>query len=301
MKEINNILIVSELNKESYEALAYGITLGLMFEAEMCCMHVLKPSPIDLVKETFLIGSDHYENALKEAKEESQNLLGHIIDIIGQELGVGELNVDLKIVSGPIGKSINEFAKKMNADLVVLGADSGTKFLNSQQTTLALSMIEEGDTNILLIPSGYKMDRIDQIGGFINFEAEDVQFIYKLINLFEQTEFGVRLIHVATNENEAENVDPALRRFEKLFSEPIKSGNICFDVEIGPLTKVLNSLNDNHDIDLMVIRKNRRHWNVFTSVSSFSDKVIRNIKIPLLVWKSSDNKKIPGVYIGSSN
>lgn len=288
MKDINTILVASELNKESYEALAYGIILSHMFDAKVSCIHVIKPSPIDIIRETFQTGSEGYNKALKEAREESQNLLGHIIDVIGQELGVGELEVDLKIVSGPLHKSILNYAELIKADLVVIGTVPGSRFLQDQHTSLALKMIEMGKTNVLLIPTGFKLERIEQIGAFVNFEVDDIQFIYRLINLASKTEYGVKCINVAANDKEAEKIDHLLNSFERLFSEAIKSEKISFDVEKGELPVVINSIKDRYNIDLMVIRAHRRHWDIYSSYTSFSDKVIKNIKSPLLVWRNVD-------------
>lgn len=294
MKEIKNILVASELNKESYEALAYGITLSLMFGAKVSCIHVIKPSPIDLIRETFQIGSDKYGTALKAAKEESQNLLGHIIDVISQELGIGEIDVDLKIVNGSLTKSITEYADTIHADLVVIGTEPGAKFIQSQHTNLALSLIDTGRTNVLLIPSGFKMERIEQIGAFINFDVNDIQFIYKLINLADKTEHGLKCINVAADKHEAEKMNKLLHSFERLFADAVRSKKIIFEVAIGELPSVVNSLKENYNLDLMVIRVDNRHWDLYAAFSSFSDRVIKNIRSPLLVWKKEDvvEKKI---------
>ena len=288
MNDIKNILVASELNKESYEALTYGITLGLMFGAKVSCIHVVKPSPIDKVKEAFLIGSDKYGEALKNAKAESQNLLGHLIDIITQELGVGEIEVDLKIVSGPLGKSILNYAEMIEADLVVLGTEPGARFLQTPHTNLALKLIEIGKTNVLMIPTDFKMERIEQIGAFINFEVDEIQFIYKLMQLAKKTENGVKCIKVVKNNAEAMVAEKLLSSFERLFSREIGSHQVRFEVVIGEIPAIVNSVKEKHNIDLMVIKANKRHWDLYTSATSFSDRVIKNIKCPLLVWKNAD-------------
>jgi len=291
MKDISSILVVSELNKESYEALLYGITLGLMFHARVSCIHVLKPSPIDLIKDTLPFGSTQYKDALVEAKVESQNILGHIIDVIARELGIGEVEMNLKIVSGSMKESILQYADEIDANLVVVSTEAGTKFLRNRNSNLALSLIESRKTNNLLIPMGFTLERIEQIGAFVNFETEDIPFIYKLIQLASRTENGVKLIHVAANHQEAEQKNQVLHGFERLFSDVVNSGKVNFEVEIGSIPQIINSLKQKHNIDLMVIRSQNRHWNLYSSFSSFSDQVIRNIKCPLLVWKSGTSPK----------
>ena len=288
MKDIKNILIATELNKESYEALTYGITLGLMFDASVSCIHVVKPSPIDIIKETFQIGSAKYGEAVKNAKEESQNLLGHIIDIIAQELGVGEVEVDLKIVSGSLHDSILNYAEKIEADLVVIGTEPRSRFLQTPHTNLALELVDAGNTNILLVPFDFKMERIEQIGAFINFEVDEIQFIYKLIQISKKTENSVHCIKVVENKSEAIKAENLLKSFERLFSGEIRSQQVRFEVIIGALPLVVNTVKENHNIDLMVIKAHKRHWDMFSSYSSFSDRVIKNIKCPLLVWKNNE-------------
>ncbi len=291
MNDIKNILVASELNKESYEALTYGITLGLMFDASVSCIHVVKPSPIDIVKETFQIGSAKYGEALKNAKEESQNLLGHIIDVIAQDLGVGEVEVNLKIVSGPVHKSIIDYAESIDADLVVIGTEPGTRFLQTPHTNLALELIDRGSTNVLMIPSNFRMERIEQIGAFINFDADEIQFIYKLMKLAKKTENSVKCIKVVDNKSEVIKAENLLKSFERLFSGEIGSHQVKFEVVIDPLPIVVNTVKEVHNIDMMVIQAHKRHWDLYSSFSSFSERVIKNIKCPLLVWKRTDDAK----------
>lgn len=291
MKDIKNILVASELNKESFEALTYGITLGLMFDATVSCIHVVKPSPIDIIKETLQIGSAKYGEALKSAKEESQSLLGHIIDIIAQDLGVGEVEVDLKIVSGPLHKSIINYAESIDADLVIIGTEPGSKFLQTPSTNLALDLIDKGKTNVLMIPSDFRMERIEQIGAFINFEVDEIQFIYKLMHLAKKTENSVKCIKVVDSKSEAIKAEHLLRSFERLFSGEIGAHQVRFEVVIGPLPTIVNNVKRDHNIDMMVIQAHRRHWDLYSSFSSFSDRVIKNIKCPLLVWKRNEDVK----------
>lgn len=291
MKDIKTILVASELDKESYEALTYGITLGLMFDASVSCIHVVKPSPIDVVKETLQIGSAKYGEALKKAKEESQNLLGHIIDIIAQDLGVGEVEVDLKIVSGPPLDSILTYAEIIEADLIVVGTESKSRFLQTPHLHLALELINRGNHNVLMIPSDFRMERIEQIGAFINFEVDEIQFIYKLMQLAKKTENSIKCIKVVESTSEAINAESLLKSFERLFSREIGSHQVSFEVIIGAIPSVVNSLKEANNIDLMVIKAHKRHWDMFSASASFSDRIIKNIKCPLLVWKSDEEVK----------
>ena len=291
MKHINNILVASELNKESYEALAYGITLGLMYDAKVSCIHVVKPSPLDIIKETFHIGSAKYGEALIQAKKESQNLLGHIIDVIAKELGVGEVNVDLKIVNGTLSKCIMDHAEKIKADVVIIGTEPGSRFSRTAHTNLAINMIASEKANVLLIPSEFHMERIEQLGAFVNFEVEEVDFIHKMINHAKKTEKGVKLIHVIEPGESIEKAKELLQSFERLFAKEMRQDGIKFELELGSLQQVVNDLKAKHGIDLMVIRAYKRHWDMYTSSTSFSDKVIKNMKSPLMIWKNTRKVK----------
>ena len=291
MKHINNILVASELNKESYEALVYGITLGLMYDAKVSCIHVVKPSPIDVIKETFQKGSIRYSDALKSAKEESQNLLGHIIDIIAKELGVGEVDVDLKIVTGNLSQSIMSHAEHIEADMVIIGTEAGSRFAKTPHTNLALNMIKLEKSNVLLVPFGFHMERIEQIGAFVNFEVEEVDFIHKMIKHAKRTENGVKLIHVLERGHNIEKAKELKRSFERLFSKEKSDKLVEFVIEVGTVKSVVNTLAMVHNIDLMVIRAYKRHWGMYTSSSEFSDEVIHNIKSPLMVWKTTRKAK----------
>lgn len=291
MKQIKSILVASELRKESYEALAYGITLGRMFDAKVSCIHVIKPSPIDLIKETFKSGSIKYTQAIKNAKTESKQLLSRTIEMITTELGIGEVDIDLKIVSGNLSKSIISYSEEIGADLLIISTEPGTRFSKTPHTNLALNLIASQKNNVLLIPSGFRMERIDQIGAFVNYLGDDVEFINKLIKLSRKTEKGVKLIHAIQDSKKIEKAKYLQDHFEKLFSDELKEDKVTFHCEIGDLRHIVNALQLKHNIDLMIIRAYNRHWDLYTSFPDFSEKVMKNIKIPLWVLKNT-NKKI---------
>jgi len=285
MKHINNILIVSELNKESYETLAYGITLGLLCNAKVSCIHVVSPSPIDIIKEQFISGTKGYNEALRKAKMQSEGLLSHIIDIIASELGIGEIDVDLKIVSGQLSKSIMSEAESSKADIVIIGSDAGSRFSRTPHTNLAINMIKLEKANVLLVPKGFRMERIEQIGAFINFEMDDLRFIHRLIKLAKSTEEEVKLIYVTQKGELTEQVHQLKHNFQRILKSELSENKISVNLETDNLPNVVNGLKTKHNIDLMVIRAYKRHWDIYNSSTSFADSVIKNIKCPLLVLK----------------
>jgi nucleotide-binding universal stress UspA family protein len=258
-----------------------------MCEAKVSCIHVVKPSPIDVIKEQFLSGSNGYKEALRKAKMVSENALGHILDVIAREIGVDEVEVDLKIVSGVLSKSIMTYAESIKADIVIIGTDSGSRFSRTSHTNLALNMIKLEKANVLLVPSDFKMERIDQIGGFINFEMDDINFIDRLIRLANSTEGDVKLINVVQKDQSLEKAEKLLHRFKRILAAEVKERKISFAIESDSLPNVVNGLKLKHNIDLMIIRAYKRHWDIYNSSSSFADTVIKNIRCPLLVLKNN--------------
>ena len=291
MKQIKNILVASELNINSYEALAYGITLGLIHDATVSCIHVVKNSPLDFVKKSFNVGSKNYVDGLKLAKEKSETLLENIIDEITKELGVGEVEIDLNIVDGSLTKSIMDYAAKIDADLVVIGTDLGSRFSRTEHTNLALNMIISEKANVLLIPSDFKMERIEQYGAFINFEIEEISFINQMIKHAKHTQNCLKLIHVIKPKDNIVSKKQLKQSFEKLFSSEISKNLIQFEFASGKLPDIVNKLKTEHNIDLMFIRAYKSHWDIHSSSSSFSRNAIKNIKNPLLVLKNVKPKK----------
>lgn len=291
MKQINNILVASELNKESYEALAYGITLGLIYDAKVSCMHVVNDSPIDIIRESLNRGSLKYGEAIQEAMDESQTLLTHIVDVIAKELGVGEVEVDLNIVSGTLSKCIMTHADKIDADIVIIGTEPGSRFSRTPHTNLALNLIELEVANVLLIPSGYTLERIEQFGAFIDLEVEDVDFVHKMIRHAKSTDNPIKFIHVIESNENMEKAKAHQKSFEKIFDLEIKNGKVEFLLEVGPLPHIVNTLKPKYGVDLMVVRAYRRHWDIYSLSTAFADNVIKNIKCPLMIWKTSRKLK----------
>jgi len=139
---------------------------------------------------------------------------------------------------------------------------------------------------VLLVPSGFKLERIEQIGAFIDYNENDIDFIKSMIKHAKKTENAAKLIHVIESEKNVEKAKHWQKEFETLFSNDIQQNNVAFYLEIGKVDTIVNSLKNKFGIDMMVIRTYHRHWSIFSSSSSFSEKVITNIKSPLMVCKT---------------
>ena len=188
------------------------------------------------------------------------------------------------------------YAEEIDADLVIIGAEPGARFARTTHTNLALNMIELEKANVLLIPSGFRMERIEQYGAFINFEVEEVDFIHKMIKHARNTYNYVKLIHVIEAGESIDKAKELKRSFERLFDAELKQNQVKFELEIGPLPQVVNELKTKHNIDLMVMRAYKRHWDIYSSSSAFADKVIKNIKCPLMIWKTT--RKVKRIIVG---
>ena len=185
MKNIKQILVASELDSEAIEVMEYAVTLGMLLDAQIHCIHVsnfslaplLEPdsvSDIDLAE-----GESEVQRIIRMQLVESKEALKNIVRDVASKLKLEQLDVDLSAVTGPIVPSILQCADEIDADLIITGAHIDLKS-DGILDNLAYDIIEKGERSVLVVPSTYVNRNLDEVALFINFEVEEISLLMDL-------------------------------------------------------------------------------------------------------------------------
>jgi len=118
---VKKILAPIDRSKYKEKIIAYAISLGKAWGAEITAIHVIDPGrgvPGGRVKEK-------EREREEEAKREAEILLVQLIDPLAQKAGV-TIRKEVIEESDSVAKSIIDYAKKNNMDVIVIGTKGMT-------------------------------------------------------------------------------------------------------------------------------------------------------------------------------
>jgi|GEM_PF-6668434 len=291
MKNIEEILIAVELDNESEEIIEYGITLGLMLNANVRCVHVARPlaNRMTLDDDINSVDSPDYpqENDLSAFEELMKNddiVLNEKICNVLERLDLDDHLIPFNVRADFAIPGILNEATEHNSDLILVGAHVDFKKKNHGITNLSKDLIERSDVPVIVVPSSYTNGDFDHICVFINFEFDELSLIKEMCDLSSTCDVQVSFVHVLNKDEKKSVVEAKIDVYNNIFAQLEGSAQIEFKVIEGDVPEVLEMLNDTMKVDLIVLKSMNIHWKYFGLQNSFGDKIMDEIKIPLLVW-----------------
>jgi universal stress protein A len=119
MTPFKKILVPTDFSKHSAEAVATAADLSRRFEAPVTLAYVFEPVTYALpeghvMQSPPLVEEMHtvFEERLRQAKTEA--------------VAAGALNVETKLLTGPVAPEITDFAGRENFDLIIMGTHGRT-------------------------------------------------------------------------------------------------------------------------------------------------------------------------------
>ena len=143
---VKKILAPIDRSKYKEQILAFAISIGKAWGAEITAIHVIDPGrgvPGGRVKEK-------EEEREEEAKRDAENLLVQSVDPLAQKEGV---NIKKEVVeeSDSVAKSIIGYAKKNNMDVIVIGTKGMTAVEDFFLGSVANNVIRHAHCSVFAI------------------------------------------------------------------------------------------------------------------------------------------------------
>ena len=130
MNNINNILIAVELDELSESVIEYGITLGLMLDANVRCLHVSRPLANKIIYDETGELNDDFSDVLDAPEtydldeiieQDLEKLRSMILNVLDR-MKIDDLTVMPHVRSDFAVAGIIKEAEETAADLIVIGA-----------------------------------------------------------------------------------------------------------------------------------------------------------------------------------
>src|SRR5690606_21432080 len=140
-----NILVAIDFNDSIGELISYAEGIALKFEAKIWVVHVAAPNP-DFVG--YEAGPQYIRDIkAEELREEHRNLQN-----ICQAFIDPEIECEALLIQGSTVESVLNEAKKLNADLLIVGTHKHSFLYNLLSENVSLKLLKSAEMPLLAIP-----------------------------------------------------------------------------------------------------------------------------------------------------
>ncbi len=142
---MEKILVPVDFSDITTDVLMYAIRMAKENDGSITVLHVASPNPIYTGSETEAPLIQTY--AAEELKREQEELDAMITHITAQGIEANSI-----LYQGPIIDSIMEEAKKMNADMIIMGKESHGLLYRALLGTTSEGVIRRAHIPVMIIP-----------------------------------------------------------------------------------------------------------------------------------------------------
>ena len=270
---MKRILVPVDFTPASRHASEYAAALAQVFAAEIHLLHVyIEPPPAVEVSGVWLMAGSE----LQEAKEA---LVKVEVDFLKEKYSVA-VSGETKV--GPTGYAINDTAKELQADIIVMGMRGGNRSKILGGTVI--STIRKSQIPVLIIHEEATFVPIKEVAVAADFnEVSDINCWNILFTLLEKFDGTLSVVHVQGKETEmaVAELSGALQVRRYLSRFPYQ----YVEIEDTDVAQGLLNYIHNHPIDLLVMIAH--HHTVFERVfgTIYTRDISFDIKLPLLILK----------------
>lgn len=283
---MKTILYATDYSENSSAALKYAHKMSTQMGAHLVITHVFNyPTVlgIDVLSEPF---PQLEKDAFKKHRFKLEKFC---VEHLGNEWDTP--NIQLEVVENKsIINGIISTVTKWHAFLIVIGMKGGSRLREMIMGGTTKHLIEKAPYPILSIPEDTSYMPLKTIVYATDFEEEDVYAIRKLVEMAEEFDAEIKVVHISTKKEYAGEVQ--LEWFKDMLQQKITYKRLNFEVlfteDVFDTLRIY--LGDvGADLVVMLERekggflKKRFHWDLVKKMESYG-------RVPLLSFKGSSHQ-----------
>jgi nucleotide-binding universal stress UspA family protein len=193
MEKTFKILCPTDFSECSLNAIEYATRLGEKFNAVLILFHVLNRE--DYLKLSPMDTSGKYQ--VEFVQEKLKNLQRAVME---ESLLNGLRGCEIAIREGKIVNGALEFAKDIDADLIVAGTEGMNDLRANIIGSRASRMVEQSDRDIIIVPRKVFFKRPRKFVFASDYLEEDKLAIQKVVEMASFFDSEIDLVHVSSSQ-----------------------------------------------------------------------------------------------------
>lgn len=193
MEKTFKILCPTDFSECSLNAIEYAAKLGEKFHAQLILFHVLN-------KEDYLKLSPkdaQGKHQVEFVQEKLKNLQKAVLE---ESIANGLTGCEIAIREGKIVQTSIDFAKEINADLIVAGTEGMNELRENIIGSRASKLVEQSDRDVLIVPRKVFFKRPRKLVYASDYIEEDKLAIQKVVEMAQMFDAEVDLVHVSSSQ-----------------------------------------------------------------------------------------------------
>ena len=275
---MKKILVAIDFSDASKHALRYLLMMIEKMEREVNLLHVIPPAPADGFAPYYMdatILEQQQNNALEKLSELEKEM---------HEITGPSVIIKKHVKVGLPGDTIIKSIKELEANCIIMGNRTGSRFLKTILGSVASNVIQRAEVPILLIPEKYQFKKVKHIAYATNFEKDDISAIEQVLNFSRKQDAQLHCIHIRKS-GKMEDVFK-LEILKRAYQHEITLQEIAFEtLDYPSVMKGLNHFIELKDIDVLVMLTHSR--GIFGQIfhSSETRKSAMQAKVPLWIFQ----------------
>ena len=202
MKSPFTILCPIDFSDCALNALEYAAKLGERYRARLVILHVLN-------KEDYRKLAPLDEDGKYQADFVAQKLKSLQDAVLKESLSLGLLSCEAIVLEGPIVQGTLEYAKKIAANLLVVGTEGMNEYKEQVFGSRSSRMVLQADRDILVVPRKVYFKRPRKLVYASDYLEEDKLAIQKVVEFASFFNSEIDIVHVSSSQR---MIDKALHQ-----------------------------------------------------------------------------------------
>ena len=280
MKKETNILVPLDFSACSENALVFAMQLADKIDANLLLLHVLHLDTSSL--ENFAVVVDEVENRTEQAKDNINQAVQKQAQTIFTSPDKAP-TTDLKVEIGNVEATICDMALRNHVDYIVMGTQGENSVLDRYLGSVASNVLKNAPCPTMVIPENTELAEQLILGYATEFSDADPYEIWKAMKLFQPFRATIKCVHFTDH---PANDEDKIKEWQRYFAETSPELNVeLYSLPTKDKVRDMDDFIAEHNINTMVMYKPQRSF--FDSIfhRSYTQKMARHAKIPLLVFK----------------
>jgi nucleotide-binding universal stress UspA family protein len=270
---MKTILVPTDFSSNAEKALKYAIRLANLFSAEIILMHSLELNQtqtplINTMKEVL---AEKAENDIRELKQK----------IIKKHPG---LNIKSATMSGEPAEAIKTTAKKLGADIIVMGTKGASGLKKLLLGSITADVIINAPCPVFTIPEKNGYRKIKKICFATDFNENDIDAIDALIVIANGFNAELIITHISGSAEEEKEAFDKFVQTAKTYSYYYRTETKFIESE--DVIAGLNNFIEDNDIDILALSRRKRDFLENFFHRSITKEIAYSATIPVFIFQS---------------
>ncbi len=173
---MEKILVLTDFSNNSMKACMYAAEIAYKSGATIHLLHVVEPV-VDKIRQPHALHEKLEDEIIKSRYSEVHAVRRSVLSLFPS------VNIESELASGKVTASILDCARKIEADLILMGTKGATGLKEIFMGSVATDTIGQSTLPVLAIPEAYKMEQPDAILFATNHFEENTNLLKPVIEL----------------------------------------------------------------------------------------------------------------------